>query len=300
MVSVPAPRVVQHVTLLEPTRAQDAGDAAVGKPLRPGQLVIAGAGEGQRRLALERDPGPRLVERRAKAGASLLHRVQEHAVDAEVGDEPRDGLLVVDGLAPRADIPRVVVDEDAHAASPEDRHELTDAGHVPVEVELVAIVDPDHRIRLPEDDPVEAAEVSRGLVEESLGRESARRMVVEQLVPEPGERDREAALRPGELGPAVLAVVVRDSRGGLRPPASQSVAPRGPIGGIVGSGKDLRGVELVQAGARLERDACRQVDRPGRPWVAWLLDGQGGHQTFACEPATARVRSTSSSSVIPS
>ena len=190
VVAVPAAGVVEHVPLLEPARPQHARDRAVGEPLRPREVVVADARERQRRLALERDPRPRRVERRPKPRLRLLHRVEEDAVGAELAHELRDRDVVGDRLAPRADVPRVVVDEDAQPARLQLGDELADPGHVAVEVELVAVVDPDHGIRVPEHDPVEAAELALRLGAEALRREAAGVVVVEQLVPEPGERDR--------------------------------------------------------------------------------------------------------------
>ena len=108
------------------------------------------------------------VERRPQARLRLLHRVEEDAVDTELAHELRDREVVRDRLAPRADVPRVVVDEDAQAARLEVGNELADPGDVAVVVELVAVVDPDHGIGVPEHDPVEAAELALGLGAEAL------------------------------------------------------------------------------------------------------------------------------------
>ena len=104
----------------------------------------------------------------------LLHRVEEDAVDAELADERRRLPRVV-ARAPRrrAGVPRVVVEEDPHAARLEvARRARARSGHVAVLVELVALVDPDHRVRVPEHDAVEPAELALVLVEQPLGREA--------------------------------------------------------------------------------------------------------------------------------
>ena len=54
VVAVPAARVVEHVPLLEPLRAEHAGHRAVGEPLRPREVVVGDPLERHRRLALER------------------------------------------------------------------------------------------------------------------------------------------------------------------------------------------------------------------------------------------------------
>ena len=90
---------------------------------------------------------------------------------------------------------------------------------------------------MPEHDAVEAAELSLRLLAESLRREAAGRVVVEQLVPEPDERDREAAARPCELGRAVGAVVVRDPNGRLGAPAVSASRQAGQSAGSSGAAK---------------------------------------------------------------
>ena len=157
-------------------------------------------------------PGRTAVERRPEARLGFLHRVEEDAVGSEVAHELRDRDVVRDRLAARPDVPGVVVDEDAQAARLQLVDQLADPRHVAVEVELVPLVDPDHGVGVPEDDAVEAAELALRLGAEALRREASRLVVVEQLVPQPDQRDREAAARPGELGRAVGAVVVLDPR----------------------------------------------------------------------------------------
>ena len=257
VVAVPAARVVEHVPLLEPARAQHARDGAVGEPLCPREVVVGGARERQRRLALERDPRLDTVERGPQARLRLLHRVEEDAVHAEVGDELRDREIVRDRLPPRADVPGVVVDEDAQAERLELRDELADPGDVAVVVELVAIVDTDHGICVPEHDPVEAAELTLRLRAEALGREAAGLVVEEKLVPEPGERDDVAAPRPRVLGRLVGGVVVADPGCCLCAPPGKSVSPGGPVGRIVRRDEDLGAVERLEVGTGVERDRGR-------------------------------------------
>jgi hypothetical protein len=177
-------------------------------PTRGGGRTSARAAASTRPRA--RSP-PDAVERSPQARLRLLHRVEEDAVGPELLDELRERAVVRDRLAPRADVPRVVVDEDALAARLQVGDELPDPGHLAVEVELVALVDPDHRIRVPEHDAVEAAELALGLRAEPLRREAARLVVVQQLVPEPGKRDDVAASRPRVLRGLVGGVVVADA-----------------------------------------------------------------------------------------
>ncbi len=285
VVAIPAARVVEHVPLLEPAGADHAGHGAVGEPLRPREVMVADPREGNGRLALERQPGQRGDE----LGHGFLHRVEEDAVGAEVTGHVRHRLRVGHAFSTRARIPRVVVDEDAHTARLDRRDELADPGHVAVVVELVSLVDPDHRIGVPEDDRVVAAELALALVEQAIGGEAGRLVVVEEVVPEPDECAGEAALRPGQRGQVVRGAVVPHPRAGDLAPGLESSAPGGPVRRVVGSGQDLPAVENVER--PLERNGGRQVDRPRHERVERLL---------CSRHATARVRATSSSCVIPS
>ena len=296
MAPVPAARVVQHVALLEDARADHAGHVAVREPLRPREMVVADPPERERRLALERDAGPGRVDRAPKLRPRLLHRVEEHAVDPEVGHQRGDRLLVGDGLAARADVPRVVVDEDPQAARPEPVDERVQLGHVAVEVELVARVDPDHGIRMPEHDAVEAAELGLAVVDEAVGGEAASLVVVEEVVPEPRQGDGEARLRPGGLGGGVRRGVVGDAGPGLVPPPRERLAPGGPVGRVVRGRDDLRAVERLERLGRVERRG--QVERPRDERIAREL-GSDRH-AWSGAATTASVRRTSSSTPIPS
>ena len=75
--------------------------------------------------------------------------------------------------SPRADVPWVVVDEHAHAAPLELGDQLAEPRHVAVEVELVALVEADDRIGVPEHDGVEPTE-SLGIGEQASGVNSPR------------------------------------------------------------------------------------------------------------------------------
>ncbi len=296
VIAVPTARVVQHVPLLEPAGPQHSGNGTVGEPLRPREVVVADAIERHRGLAFERDTAPRGIDDAAQSGVGDLQGVEEDAVGPELSHDAGDRLVVVDRLASRADVPRVVVDEYADAALVERVHELPEAGHATVEVELIALVDPDHRIGMPEHHAVEASELMLRLGAEPVRSEAPGVVVVEELVPQPDERDREAVSRPGELGELVGAAVVLDARGRLVAPAAQRPAPRRPLAGIIGGGEDLGTVERAERA--LERHRRRQIDRPRRPRVACLLDRD--RHAAAVTAATARVLSTSSSIVMPS
>ena len=109
--AVPAARVVEHVPLLEPARADHAGHVDCRRTTAP---TTGGGLRSARAAASTRPRSAASGERRAQLGHRLLHRVEEDAVGAELAHELRDRRRVADRLAPRADVPRVVVDEHAH------------------------------------------------------------------------------------------------------------------------------------------------------------------------------------------
>ena len=125
------------------------------------------------------------LQRRDEVAPAFAHRVEEHAVDAERrSTSSASASASLARLPPGADVPRVVVDEHAHAAPLELGHQLGEAGDVAVEVELVAVVEADDRIGVPQHDGVEAAE-PLGVGEQPVGRELAAFVVEQPLVPQP-------------------------------------------------------------------------------------------------------------------
>ena len=86
-------------------------------------MVILDAREREGRFSLEREPGPDLVELATERFGRRLHRVEEDAVRPEQAHDLRDRLRVIDRLAARTGVPRVVVDEHADAAFVERRDE---------------------------------------------------------------------------------------------------------------------------------------------------------------------------------
>src|SRR5262249_44180680 len=142
-----------------------------------------------------------------------------------VVDQAEERLAVIARLTPGADIPGVVVDEDPKAQPLQIPNQCIQAGNLAVEVKLVALVDPDHRIGVPEDDGIEATEVPAAALDEGLGREAPGTMVIQRLVPQPREADRVAALSPGKRRLPVQAVQVADPLPRLVPPALECTSP---------------------------------------------------------------------------
>lgn len=157
-------------------------------------------------------------------GVSLLERVEEDAVCAEAAHR-RGELLSIISRTSGARVPRVVVEEHGDSGGAQCGCGVCQAVHV-VEVPLIAIIDPDHRVGVPEHDAVESAEAEAGVVEESLRCELLGVEVEEQLVPQPHLRHGEAAVRPARRG---VVVPVRCSVA-----ASSTVAPRRELSAPLG------------------------------------------------------------------
>ena len=91
-----------------------------GSPRGPRcRRTIAPTRAGDRRSArAAASTRPRVRSRKGsrQLGIRLAHRVEEDAVGAELAHEGGDRLGVAHGLAARAGVPRVVVDEHPHAA----------------------------------------------------------------------------------------------------------------------------------------------------------------------------------------
>ena len=195
--------------------------------------------------------GPRRLRPRARP--RLLHRVEEDAVHAELAHELGRSPPVVHVLAPRAGVPRVVVHEHAKPRAWSVLHELPEPWHVAVVVELVPIVDPDHRIGMPEHNAVESAELPLRLVESRSGVNRPRH----------GRTGARPRARPARPRSTLVSTRTREGRTravvATRAAASVSpafsVSPGGPRGGSSGAAKIS--VERVERHARLEGDLGR-------------------------------------------
>ena len=265
---------------IAPTRGGGRGCSSAGGSTRPRSRLRAA-----RRRRPPRSPGSAsfIVSRNTPSASSRRTRSPVAAASSV-------------RLASRADVPRVVVDEHADAALVEGGDELADPGHVAVEVELVPLVDPDHRVGVPEDDAVVAAELLDAFVEEPVGREASRRVVVERLVPQPRERDREAPARPRELRLFVGRAVVADPLDRLRAPAGSASRQAGQSAGSSGAAR-IFAPSSSSSGPR-SGDGARQVDGAWRPGVARLLERQRHARDGSA--TSASVRRASSSTVAPS
>ena len=162
---------------------------------------------GHRRHALRVEQNRRVGAHQVLAEAGLIHGhgVQKHAVGADRRDDAGQRLAVAVPVrfAPRADIPRVVVHEHAHAAVVGALHQAAQprqtARHVAVQVQLVAAVDPQPRIRLPQQNEVVAAELALAVIQDLLDPVAAGNAVVERGVVHEQERFHAGAAVPGQV-----------------------------------------------------------------------------------------------------
>ena len=150
-------------------------------PLQPTARHRVQRTERRRSLRIEHDVGIGALQRLAESRRIHGDGVQEHPVGADRRDDPGQRLAVGTSLrlAPGTGVPRVVVHEHAHAAGVRALHQLAQrrqtAGHVAIHVELVAPVDPQPRIGLPQQHEVVAAELALAIVQDLVNTVAARR-----------------------------------------------------------------------------------------------------------------------------
>jgi len=137
---------------------------------------------GQCDFALERDARANRVQPLPELRRAFLHRIEEDAVHAQGGDHLAEHVQVPSALPARVDVPWIVVDVGAQAGSVQLLHNPPQArqppGLVAVEVELVALIEPDPRIRMPQEDTVESAasRPARIAADEAAARLAARNL----------------------------------------------------------------------------------------------------------------------------
>src|SRR5690242_17453966 len=112
------------------------------------------------------------------------------------------------------------------------RHHLAEtlqpAGNITVEIELVAVIESNPRIGVPEDDTVIAAEVALAGLDPFPGPVAPRCRVIKPLVAKHQEATGVARWHPREIGPAVECVGVAQLAALLRPPCGELLAELGP------------------------------------------------------------------------
>ena len=189
---------------LQPADGEQAGrrDRA---PLQPTAGDRRQRGHRRHALRVEQNGWVGALQVLAEAGLIHGHGVQKHAVGADRRDDAGQRLAVAVPvrLAPGADVPRVVVHEHAHAAVVGAPYQVAQprqaARHVAVQVELVAAVDPQARIGLPQQHEVVAAELALAIVQDLLDPIAAGNAVVERGVVHEQERFQAGAAVPGQV-----------------------------------------------------------------------------------------------------
>ena len=244
MVVIPALDLMLHMAALEPLVTQHARDFTVSKPLCPGRMVVVDTRQRQGAFTFQNDTWPSRVERRAELGCTLVHRVQKDAIGVDRRDEVCQCLQIAATFAPRAGVPRVVVDEDAHAtrmaATTQIAQARQTAGHVPIEVKLIPLVDADPRIGVPQYQTVVATEVMPAFVEERFQLIDACVRIVEPLVAHHQKTAGVRRGRPGELRLAIERVVIAQPPSRLVTPRPQLFAEDRPERCVGGCRDDLQ------------------------------------------------------------
>ncbi len=165
-----------------------------------------------------------------------MQGVEKYAVGVDGRHDLRQHLDI--GLrfpaCPR--IPGIVVDEHADAPLVEGATELPQpsqtAGHVTVEIELIAVVKADPRIRVPQDDRVVSAELRFSFLQILCRGVSAAGRVVESLVAHHGKAATVARCRPCELLAPVQIVPVVQAMLHLLACRCEPLAPGVPLRSI--------------------------------------------------------------------
>ena len=192
----------------------------------PVQNVIAGL-RGRLRLQHDRMPALRAgIEERARHAAV---RVAVDAVRADRRDELGHQLPVGLAVRPRAVVPGHRRQEHLDAAPMEIGDRAAQPGEaarqIVREVELVAIVDADVRVDVPEQHAVDAAVAALQIVEVTLHGVAARDRIVEVAVLDHHQRVHEIALRPLQPRVAIQRVVVAEPDQVLVAPLAQAADP---------------------------------------------------------------------------
>ena len=222
--------------------------------------MLAEPGQRQGGFALQPDARPGGLQGCDQVRIRFPQRVQEDPVRAEFGDH-RHQFGRVRVAPPGPGVPGVVVHEHRHPGVLQRPDQLRQPRHVAVEVPLVAIVDTDHGIGVPQQDAVEPAEPPIRVREQPLGGEARAGEVVEQLVPQPDLGNRKAGLRPPPLRLLVRRCPDRIPVSDPGPPLVEHGPPPRPIGRILGRRDDLRGVHRRPV-RRVEVDHDRPVVGP--------------------------------------
>ena len=102
---------------------------------------------------------------------------------------------------------------------------------------MVAVVDADVGVDVPEEDGINGTEAALGFSEEFFGRVAAGFWIVEGAVPDEKLDLGEGALGPGEIGIGVVGIVEAELRAAFLAPGFEACEP-GRVGWIGGAGKE--------------------------------------------------------------
>ena len=176
----------------------------------------------------------RLAQRVAGVEERARHAVVGIAVDAVGADllhQPRDRVPVRLALRAGAVVPGHGRQEHLHPAPVEILDRAFQSGQparkIRGHVELVAIVDADVRIDIPEQDAVQPAEALLQIVQVAIHGVATGHRIIEIAVLHHHLRMHEVALRPLQFRAAVVGVVVADAGQVLAAPVAQLGDPVG-------------------------------------------------------------------------
>ena len=163
-----------------------------------------------------------LVRGHSEGARRHVERVTIHAVGSDVRQQPRRRRPVRHSLVARALVPQHHGEKHAHPAPMEVGDHLPQAinasGHVPSHIVLIAIVDTDVGVRLPDQHAVDPSVAALQVIEITVHAVLACAGVVKVPVVNHHLRLNEARLCPLELWPIVLRAVVTDADPPLHAP----------------------------------------------------------------------------------
>jgi hypothetical protein len=233
VVAVAAPAVldVHDVARLEPLELEHRRNRFLRDLLAPAlhvpiQNVIAGLRGG---LRLQHDSRPTLRTRIEECARHAAVGIAVDAVRTDRRDQLRHQFPVGLAVRPRAVVPRHRRQKHLHAALVEISDCALEAGDAPWQivrhVEMVAIIDADVRVDVPQQHAVDAAVTTLQVVEIALHGVAPRDRIEQVTILDHRQRLHEIALRPLQARIAIQRVVVTQPHEMLVSPLAQAADP---------------------------------------------------------------------------
>ena len=245
-----ARKAISHmddVTRFEPTGAADhryhwirnifPGNPVIPTEHAPGNRVVADF-----KLRFKDERNFRRSRRVAKTGGNGFERVEIDPISANLFEQVDDGDAGIGGLVPRAGVPSEDREENFDVMTVKIGDEFLKprnaAGKIAQEVELIAIVDADVGINVPEKDNVDGADTFFSFTEKFVDGVLVGPGIVERTVPHEKLHLGKGFAYPCEFRPRVFGAIISQTLKTVGTPGLQIGAPRIVCRGIGWSGKE--------------------------------------------------------------